>query len=117
MHELSVTKSILDTVLSHAGNHGAKRIIRIRLAIGELHDLNIEWIQRYFDRVAADTIAAGAKIEAGKTPAGFRCHDCSHDFDIDLSTISGIHCPNCGGTNCTLERGREFYIDDMEITV
>ena len=115
MHELSVTQSILETVLRSATEHGAKRITRIRLAVGELSDLNEEWIQRYFDYVSADTIAAGARIAVERTPAGFTCHDCGHEFDVDLTTVERIVCASCGGTNCTLERGREFGIEDMEI--
>ena len=115
MHELSVTNSILETVLKHANENGARRIARIRLGVGELSDLNGEWIQKYFDYVSADTIASGAIIEIIRTPAGFTCHDCDEPFDVDFSAISAVHCPTCNGTNCTLERGREFFIDDMEI--
>lgn len=115
MHELSVTRSILDTVLRHAGENDAKRVVKIRLAVGEFNDMNEEWIQRYFDYLSVNTIAQGAKIEVFRTHAGFTCHDCGEEFEVDLAAVTGVHCPECGGTNCTLERGREFYIDDMEI--
>ena len=115
MHELSVTNSILETVIKHAEANRAKRVTKIRIAVGELSDLNGEWIQKYFDYVSDDSIAAGASIEVTRTPPGFSCHDCDTEFDVDFSKESAVHCPGCGGTNCTLERGREFFIDDMEI--
>ena len=117
MHELSVTESILKTALEHAGKHGATKVVRITLAIGELTDMNEEWIQRYFDYVSKDTIAEGARIEISRTNAGFLCHTCSADFEVDLLSVEHIVCPSCGDANCTLERGREFYIDDMEVII
>ncbi len=117
MHELSVTQSILDTVLRNAEAHGAARITSIRLSVGELNDLNREWIQRYFDYLSAGTVAEGATIAIARTPAGFTCHDCGTEFDVELSAVDSIRCPECDGRNCTLERGREFYIEDMEIEV
>ncbi|MCK5339904.1 MAG: hydrogenase maturation nickel metallochaperone HypA, partial [Desulfobulbaceae bacterium] len=44
MHELQVTERILDIVLRHAQANGANKIISIQLKIGELSDLENEWV-------------------------------------------------------------------------
>jgi hydrogenase nickel incorporation protein HypA/HybF len=49
MHELQVTKRILDIALEHAEGHQVRRIAVIHLRIGALSDLEDEWLQRYFD--------------------------------------------------------------------
>ena len=49
MHELQVTESILDIVLRHAEANQVNKILSIQLKVGELSDLEDEWIQRYFD--------------------------------------------------------------------
>ena len=113
MHELSVTNSIVETVLRYAEEHGAKRILTIRLGVGELSDMNEEWIQRYFDRLSNGTLAEEASIRIERIAPGFQCHECKTDFDMKL--VDSVRCPSCGGTNCTLERGREFFIEEMEI--
>ena len=78
-------------------------------------DLNREWMQRYFDYLSRGTNAEGAVLNVRRTPAGFTCHDCGAEFDLELKTVERVACPDCRGTNCTLERGREFFIDDMEV--
>ena len=75
MHELQVTHDILQTVLDYAGRNAVKKILTIRLLVGELNDFQQEWIQRYFDCVSKDSIAEGAAIAIEKVPAAFRCRD------------------------------------------
>ena len=113
MHELSVTNSILETALRYAAENDAKRVSTIRLGVGELSDMNEEWIQRYFDKLSGGTLAEGAGIRIERIAPGFRCHECGTDFDMRFD--DSVRCPSCGGTNCTLERGREFFIEEMEI--
>ena len=113
MHELSVTNSIIETVVRHANENGAKRVTTIHLGIGELSDMNEEWIQRYFDRLSSGTLAEGALIRIDRIAPGFRCHECETDFEMIFT--DSVRCPSCGGANCTLERGREFFIEEMEI--
>ena len=45
MHELPVTKSILQIVLRHAAASEVERVSTIDLSIGALSDLEPEWIQ------------------------------------------------------------------------
>jgi hydrogenase nickel incorporation protein HypA/HybF len=117
MHELQVTHGILDTVLRSARDANARRVVRIRLRIGELSDVRQEWLQRYFDYLSSGTIAEGAEILVRRIPVGFDCRDCNSQFDMDLKSTDRVRCPVCGGTNCTLERGREFLVDEMEAEV
>lgn len=117
MHELQVTHDILDTVLRSARDADALRVARIHLTIGELTGLRQEWLQRYFDYLSKGTIAEGAQILVRRIPAGFDCRDCNAQFDMDLMSTDRVRCPFCASTNCTLERGREFVVDEMEAEV
>jgi hydrogenase nickel incorporation protein HypA/HybF len=115
VHELAVTRSILDTVLAHAEANGVRRILRIHLMIGELNEFRQEWIQRYFDYLSRDTLAEDARLVVEQVPAAFRCRDCDQDFVVSLREIERVGCPGCGGADLVLERGREFLIRDMEV--
>ena len=114
MHELSITESIISTVLESAEKHDVTRILKIHLEVGELNDLKSEWIQHYFDMLSKDTLAEGAQIEVHTSPSKFKCHDCGEVFPLDLKSVSKVECPGCGGANCSLAGGSEFYIRDME---
>jgi len=115
MHELQVTHSILETVLAHARANGVQRVIRIHLTVGALNDFQREWIQRYFDYLSRETPAAGAEIAVHRVEPGFRCSSCDLSFEVDLAGVDRVCCPQCGGQEVRLERGREFYIRDMEV--
>jgi hydrogenase nickel incorporation protein HypA/HybF len=115
MHELPVTQSILDTVLDYARENGVEKVLRIRLTIGALNDFKREWIQRYFDYLSRETPAEGAQIVIRRVEPAFHCSGCEHTFDVDLGSVDRVRCPLCGGEEVHLERGREFFITDMEV--
>ena len=115
MHELSVTKSILDILLKHAESNKVSRIVNVHLKIGELSDLEGEWIQHYFDYLSKGTVAEGAIIKVKKIPVQFCCDKCSAVFTVDIKKVEEIHCAECGSAECTLKSGMEYYVEDMEV--
>jgi len=115
MHELQVTESILSIALKHAAANHVEKILAIHLRIGELSDIENEWIQKYFDYLSKDTIASGAILKIERTPVMMQCDQCSHSFSINIKEIKEIMCPQCGEKRCTLTSGREYYIKDMEV--
>jgi len=114
MHELSVTGEILKIVLRHARINGLKDVRKVFLEIGALSDLEEEWIQRYFQTLAAGTVAAGAKIEVTKLPCRFSCNACLSVFQSDLTTDSPITCPRCGSASVNMISGGEYTVKSME---
>ena len=115
MHELPVTERILDIVLKHAERNEVARVVSITLTVGELSDLENEWIQHYFDYLSKDTIAAGAKLLIERAPVVVRCNNCGWSQAIKKEALGEISCPECGGTKeFSLVSGREYYIKEME---
>lgn len=115
MHELQVTESILSIILKHAEENKVRKVVAIHLKIGELSDLENEWIQRYFDYLSKDTKAEGAKLVIERTPVVMQCRAGSHNFEVDIKQMKEIECPECGDKNCNLISGREYYIKHMEV--
>ena len=115
MHELQVTNRILDVVLRHAQANGANKVVSIQLKIGELSDLENEWIQRYFDHVSKGTLAENARLKIERTPVVMKCNDCEHSFEVNIRAMKDIQCPECAHKKCTLVSGREYHIKNMEV--
>lgn len=115
MHELPVIKSILDICLKHAKTNHVTKIISIELKVGELSDLEPEWMQNYFDYVSKDTIAEGANLKIERTPLVMRCEACSDSFSFDVKNIKEIECPRCKGKKLTYVSGREYRVENMEV--
>ena len=108
-------KQILDIVLRHAQANDVSKVISIQLKIGELSDLEDEWIQKYFDHLSKDTIAKNAKLKIERAPVVMKCDDCEHSFEINIREIKDIQCPECAHKKCTFMSGKEYYIKDMEV--
>lgn len=115
MHELQVTERILDVVLEHARRGGAKKVVYVHLTIGELSDLEAEWIQHYFDYLSRDTLADGARLKVRRAPIVARCEDCGAEFEVARDDIGSAGCPECDGKALHLVSGREYRIDHLEV--
>ena len=115
MHELPITKSILDVVVKHATQHRVEKVVSITLNIGVLSDLEPEFIQKYFDWISKGTVADGAVLKMNKSPLILLCSVCSWSFEQDSSAEAFI-CPECGAMEgFRVVSGKGYYIQDMEV--
>ena len=111
MHELSVTQSILEIALRHAGEAGAKRITDIYLVIGELSTNVDESVQFYWDMIAKGTIAEGAELHFERVAARMRCLDCNQEY----SPSEDLFCPACQSGRIMVIAGDEFRLDAIDV--
>ena len=115
MHELAVTEKILDIVVKHAQLNHVNRILSVTLKIGEMSDLENEWIQHYFDYLSKNTVASGAILKIEKVPIVLRCNQCSRTIEIAKNQLGDISCPDClGKKDFSIISGREYFIKEME---
>jgi hydrogenase nickel incorporation protein HypA/HybF len=115
MHELPVTESILKIVLAHAEKNDARRIVTIHLRVGQLSDLQDEWMQQYFDYVSRATMAEGAKLRIERTPIQLECNGCAATYIVKSADQIDMPCPQCGLKDSRLIAGREYTITNMEV--
>ena len=114
MHELSVTKDILEIILKYAAANAVTSVKTITLEVGELSDLEGEWLQWYFDMTAQGTVAAGARLVIGRVPARMGCGGCGAEFVVDFQNTEHIVCPSCGSRDVRLVSGTEYTVKSME---
>jgi hydrogenase nickel incorporation protein HypA/HybF len=112
MHELAITEGIIRAAVPEAEKHGAKRILEIRLRIGDLSGVIPECIQEYFNIASIGTIAEGAAIKVERIPAAILCRDCGYEGAIERRRV---RCPECGSADIKLTAGREYYVDSLEV--
>jgi hydrogenase nickel incorporation protein HypA/HybF len=62
MHELGITRRLLEVVLARAAEAGAKQVSAVHLEIGEESDVAPESLEFYWTDVAHDTPAEGARL-------------------------------------------------------
>lgn len=112
MHEQALTEKILRLVLAEAKAHGASRITKIRITVGELSGVVPESVDFYFQLIARGTIADGAELEFHPTPATLHCVHC----DLDFSKLPGdFRCPHCGNLGRLTGIGQECLVESIEV--
>jgi hydrogenase nickel incorporation protein HypA/HybF len=114
MHELPITQNILEIALRHAEKAGATRITGLNLVIGQLASMVDDSIQFYWDIIASDTPAQGAKLNFRRIPAEMLCQQCNFAFP---PTGDEFACPNCGSTSVRVNAGNEFFLESIEVDV
>jgi len=112
MHELAVTESLLEITLRHAQNANALRVDNLYLVIGQLSSIIDDSVQFYWDIVAKDTIAEGARLNFRRIATQMECRDCQQVFTPDDSQFD---CPNCGSGQVRILAGEEFYLEAIDV--
>ena len=112
MHELAVTQGILDLVLDAARREGGGRVTAIDLVVGELSSIVDDSVQFYWDLIAEDTPAAGAKLRFRRVPLRFECRDCRALFE----PVGGrFTCTSCGSAQVRVAAGDELQVASFDL--
>jgi hydrogenase nickel incorporation protein HypA/HybF len=103
MHELSIASSIVESVLKFAEEQGAKKIVEVRLAVGELTCVEAEQLRFCFTAITKETALEDATLEIETIPALVRCPHCAYegrpkywDDALSVAPIATLQCPTCG---------------------
>ena len=113
MHELAVTKGILNVALDATRQNGGKMITVIDLVVGELSSIVDDSVQFYFDILSQNTLAEGAALHFRRVPATAQCRACGYqgEASVPLTPL----CPVCGSVRLQVSGGREFYVESIEV--
>lgn len=113
MHELPVTRGMLEVALDAAREEGAEKILAVDVVIGELTSFVDDAVQFYFDVIAEDTLAEDARLRFRREQARVTCHDCGavHRTGPPLRPT----CPECGSLALEVDGGRDFYVESIEV--
>jgi hydrogenase nickel incorporation protein HypA/HybF len=112
MHELPVTESILEIAVRHARQASARHVVDIYLVIGDLASIVDDSVEFYWDIVAKDTIAEGARLHFRRLPVEIECLDCQKRSHPPLDDLA---CQHCGSLLFKVIVGREFYVEAINV--
>ncbi len=63
MHEMSLINDLLRKIMRVAEEHGARRIVGVKVELGALSHLSADHFREHFDEAAVGTPAAGARLD------------------------------------------------------
>ena len=102
----------MEAALPKAQAAGAKKILEIRLKIGEISGVLPECIEHYFRLISTGTIAEGAQIVTQTIPVRVSCPECGYEGEMKKGQFA---CPGCGGTAFRITAGREYFVDSLKV--
>ena len=112
MHELPVTRSLLELALQHAAAAGGGRVTALHVEVGRLSGVIDRFVQFYWDIVSEGTPAEGARLHFNTIPIEMECRNCSRRFEPDGESYA---CPACEATEVTVVRGDEFNLAAIDL--
>ncbi len=112
MHEVGITRNLVEIAEEHAREAGCQRILSVNIDIGDLSGVVAEAVEFCFEAVSSGTMTEGAKLNINRIPGKKRCEECQHTFPADNLTFE---CPGCSSFILTTLQGDELRITEMEI--
>lgn len=112
MHEYALTERIVRIAAETAKQKGAARVLSVSLVIGETSGIIAESVQMYFDLIAQDTEAEGARLRIRQIKPEMHCPGCGRNF---VRPRFSFDCPHCGTLGNPTDVGKEFYVESVEI--
>lgn len=115
MHEMALTRDVVDIVLEQANAAGATEVRTVYLTIGYVRDIVEDLFEQCFAWMARGTVAEHAELVITRVPLTVRCKECGRVFHIDVHDNATWQCAACGARSYQLETGMEFFINGIDI--
>jgi len=112
MHELAICEAILRQAEEIAAAHGARRVTRITLRIGELAGVETRLLRAAFPLVAAGTCCEGARLAIERPQVRVTCRVCAA---VSRARANRLLCSDCGSWRVAVVQGDEMRIESVEI--
>ena len=110
MHELALSRAIVDTVVRHSEG---RRVSSVEMRVGTLRQVVPGSLAFYFEIVSRDTVCEGAHLDLELVTALLECPGCGETWD-PLSSVPTFRCPSCA-TGGEVVRGDEFEVESITV--
>ena len=103
MHEFSIVASLVEQVLGYVDEHQIKKVLGVRLAVGELMHLETEQLKFCYSSITRNTSIEDSALEVEPVAAVVRCPHCLYEGTpkyweeaLVAEPVPTLQCPKCG---------------------
>ena len=104
MHELSIASAVVDSVLEFLDAHEVKKVLTVRLAVGELSHVEADQLRFCYTAITQETPMENSMLEIESIAAVVACPRCSYrgrpkywEDALSAAPIATLECPACQG--------------------
>jgi hydrogenase nickel incorporation protein HypA/HybF len=112
MHERSLIRALLRQVRQLQTEHGATRVVAVRVSVGEFSGVEAELVSRAFEELVHDSPIRGARLELREIPLAARCQFCSCEFAV---VNFQFKCPRCHGSHVSIVSGDGLVLESVTL--
>ena len=115
MHEMSIVLNVFEVIREQLREKYGKNdmaVQKVNLVVGRLSSVVPDALAFSFDVAKKDTIFEKAELEIKEVPVEGACKKCKATFAINDPLFL---CPSCESPDITITRGRELFIESIEI--
>jgi hydrogenase nickel incorporation protein HypA/HybF len=103
MHEFSIACGLVEKLLQFSGENPDKKIIEVRLEVGELSHIEEEQLRFAYGSIITETPLEGSTLLIEDVKAAVECPHCSYrgrpkywDGALSGTPVATLECPDCG---------------------
>ena len=116
MHELSIASGLVEKLLEFAEKNPDKKIVEVRLAVGELSTIEEEQLNFCYSAITTETPLEGSTLQIEKIEAKVECSYCSYQGRPKYwDGVATLECPRCCKAAEAIE-GRDCAIKSIRFT-
>lgn len=115
MHEMALTRDVVDIVLEEARKAAAAEVRTVYLTIGYVRDIVEDLFEQCFAYMARGTVAEHAELVIARVPLTVRCKECGRVYYIDVHDSKTWTCAGCEARSYQLETGMEFFVNGIDV--
>ena len=112
MHELSIARNLLDTVLDNLRKHQATSVVSVKVDVGHLSGVVPSALEFAFSCLKEETPARDARLEINYIMPQYVCRSCNEVTEPDEPIC---RCPNCSDFKLEVRSGFELNLVSMEV--
>ena len=114
MHELSICRSILDSVLIELDERGQQdaHVTKARIVVGGMHQVIPDFMKTAYSFLIEGTPAEGSILEIKILPVRLKCGECGWEGDVPGPIF---RCTACGGCEVEFLHGKELLLESLEL--
>jgi len=112
VHELGITRSIVEIAERTARQQGARRVLSVTVEIGDLSGVIPESVEFCFEACCHGTLLEKSRLIIERIAGLGRCRACGHECAIDSFSFA---CPACAALGLERLQGDELRIKELEV--
>jgi hydrogenase nickel incorporation protein HypA/HybF len=112
LHEYSIASSLLRLAEEHAQKHGAARVLRLEICVGELSGVEVPLLETAWGIVRERSVCEAAELSVRTPAARWECPSCGEPVARGLA----LRCTRCE-LPARLAEGGEMVLERIEMEV